>query len=443
MSSTGNRNLVLVTADSLRADHCGFLGGGRPDLTPTLDAMAREGVVFENAIAPGPRTPSSMPESFTGESLCPERDGDTDASDYWERRRALIRRHMRRHRSVAERLRERGYATVGVTVNPWTQGTGFDAGFDRYVEINGETLGSYGSPVFRGVDRALRGTRVGERLFWHNKREWFIRWTDFYDRIAEELDAAARPVFLWVFLLDTHQPYVTPRQFRSESSALGMYYASFSELSRNGRIPGHVRTRLRRAYRDSVRSVDAFFERLRADGAGDDPIFVVHSDHGEAFGEHGTYGHECRLYRENLHVPVLVANARRTGRVREPFSLRRLPALLTALADRGTFDPGPFTSDVAVSTTEDDRAISVSGWPWKLIRERDGDREELYRLDADPAERTNLVEQHPGAARTLGAVADRRRSDRIERSAIVEAARQTGAVREAPGELTDGGHERQ
>ncbi|MEF8902078.1 MAG: sulfatase-like hydrolase/transferase, partial [Halovenus sp.] len=59
------RNIVLVSIDSLRADHCGFMGYGK-ETTPNLDRLAREGVVFENAIAPGPATAQSMPAIFTG-----------------------------------------------------------------------------------------------------------------------------------------------------------------------------------------------------------------------------------------------------------------------------------------------------------------------------------------------------------------------------------------
>ncbi|EMA44810.1 sulfatase-like hydrolase/transferase [Halococcus saccharolyticus] len=418
------RNIVLVTVDSLRADHCGFLDGDPATLTPTLDTLAEEGVVFENAIAPGPRTPSSMPASFTGEPMRPAED---DGEDYWQRQRARIRRHMQRHRSVAERLRDRGYATIGVTANPWTQGTAFDAGFDRFVAVNGETLESYGPPLFKRIDRGLHGTRLGDRLFWHNKREWFIRWTDFYDTITTGLAAASRPVFLWVFLLDTHQPYITPRRFRRESSALGMYYASFTELSREGSIPGRVETRLRQAYRDSVRSTDAFIDRLWHDCADDDPILVVHGDHGEAFGEHGTYGHERQLYGENLHVPFLVANAGQRARIRSPTSLRRLPNVITALAERRSFDPVAFGTDFVTSTTENGEKTAVSGRHWRYILNTDG--EELYHLASDPYERTSVAAQFPAVASSLRPLAERQHDDRHERVTIADAARTTAVER--------------
>ena len=423
MSGTPNRDIVLLTVDSLRADHCGFLGatGDAADLTPTMDGLADDGVVFADAVAPGPRTPSSMPELFTGAPTVPGDDRPGD--DYWQRQRGVIRRHMRRHRSVAERLRGRGYTTVGVTANPWTQGTGFDRGFDRFVEVNSGTLGSYGPSVFRGADRVLNDTHVGDRLSWDNKREWFIRWTDFYDSVEPALTDESGPVFLWVFLLDTHQPYLTPERFRRESSALGMYYASFSELSRDRTVPAHVDTRLRRAYRDSVRSVDEFLARLRADAGGTDPILVVHADHGEAFGEHGTYGHERQLYRENLHVPLFVANADGHDRTRvdDPVSLRRLPDIVTDLADDGRVTPEEYTAEFAVATCENATATCVGGREWRYVRDADG--EELYHRPSDPEERSNVAGRHPAVAAALGRVADRYHADRDERATIADAVR--------------------
>ena len=412
------RNLVLVTLDSLRADHCGPTARGE-DLAPTLRRMARDGVEYEYAVAPGPRTPSSMPAIFTGEHVRPV-DGET--GDFWERRRAVIREHMGRHRPLSERLQERGYHTIGVTVNPWTQDTGFDRGFDEFVHVSGGTLGDYGPPTFRLADRVLDGSAVGDRLYWFNKREWFIRWPDFYETVRERVRDAPEPYFLWVFLLDTHQPYVVPAADRRESSALGMYYASFRELATSGTIPPWVRTRLGRAYRDSVRSVDRFLARLLADTAADDPVVVVHSDHGEAFGEHGTYGHEQELYEENLRVPFVVHNGPDREPVRDPFPVRRLPDVVESLATPASFDPDGFTAEFVVSAVDDGHATAVTTGEWKLIRGRSDP--ELYDLVRDPGERTNLASRRGAVAAELGAVLDRHGSHRAERERIASAVRE-------------------
>ncbi|MFO7927210.1 sulfatase-like hydrolase/transferase [Natronomonas sp.] len=410
-------NLVLVTLDSLRADHCGPDEVGA-ELAPTMRRMADEGVEYERAVAPGPRTPSSMPAVFTGEHLSPVTG---EAGDFWERRRSVIRKHMRRHETIPERLRERGYHTVGVTVNPWTQDTAFDSGFDEFVQINGETLGEYGPPTFRLTDLVLSDTAVGDRLYWFNKREWFIRWSDFYETILDAVSEAPEPYFLWVFLLDTHQPYIVPDTDREDSSALGMYYASFRELASDGAIPDWVDTRLRRAYRDSVRSVDRFLDRLMEDTAAEDPVFVVHADHGEAFGEHGTYGHEQRLYTENIHVPLIVHNVPVRERVSEPISIRRLPRLIDALTEPSSFDPAAQTADFAISAVDDGHLNSITTRDWKLIQTPAESETELYHLSRDPEEQRNLTSEHEPLEGRLEALVGRHRSHQTERVRIADA----------------------
>ena len=413
-----DRNVLLVTVDSLRADHCGFVDSG-VNLTPALDEMAGDGVVYERAIAPGPRTPSSMPVVFTGEHLRPIR---SECPDYWQRLRQHIRHHMAHNRTVTERLHERGYSTVGVTVNPWTENTGFDAGFDRFLTLDSDALQGYGSSGFRLVDGALRNSGVGAYVKWFNKRDWFVRWVDLYGTILEEIRRLDPPYFAWIFLLDTHQPYITPGRYRVESSAPGMYYSTLRELvSADEEIPTHVETRLRKAYRDSVRSIDEFVGTLRDDTESDDPVVVVHSDHGEAFGERGSYGHGRALYRENLHVPLMVYNARRRQRVSEPVSLRELPAVVEALSKPGTFDPEAFTTEFPISATEDGNAMAVSGREWKYIR--DGDAEELYRPPADPDERVDLSSERPEVLDGLRRLVDRHRSHRSEQTLIADSVR--------------------
>lgn len=409
-------NIVLVTIDSLRADHCGFMDS-EFDLTPTLDELAEQGVVFENAIAPGPRTPSSMPSVFTGAPLLPT---SGNMADYWQEWRAHIYRHMQRHRTVAERMQERGYETIGVSVNPWTEDTGFERGFDTYHQLNGENLDSYGPPIFRVADRLLHDNAIGEKLKWFNKREWFVQWVDFYDRIVESVRESDEPYFLWVFLLDAHQPYTAPRAYREETWAPEMYYASTNGFLSDWEMDGRVGDILRRGYRDSIRSVDAFLERLRGDLAADDPTYVIHSDHGEGFGEHGTWGHEQALYRENLHVPLVVANASMEGRVRAPVSLRRIPDLVAGLADDAGGDLSRLTSSFVHSMTETWDRQALTSDRWKYITDAEG-ASELYDADEDAGETVNLAAERPKVVSTLQSLVDTQWRSARELETLVDA----------------------
>jgi arylsulfatase len=120
---TDRRNIVLITVDSLRADHCGFMGYDQ-DTTPYLDTLADESVVFDRAIAPAPFTKQSMPAIFTGQYHTPTRD------DYED--------HVRKRDTIAERLSRRGYSTAGFSPNPFaSRNFGYDDGFDLFEDFFG------------------------------------------------------------------------------------------------------------------------------------------------------------------------------------------------------------------------------------------------------------------------------------------------------------------
>ena len=103
-----SRNVVLVTYDSLRATHCGFMGHERAT-TPTLDRMANNGVAFENAVASGIPTIASMTAVMTGEhSLASPEIGFNETQ----------REQVTSRPKIAEVLSEAGYATGALSPNP-------------------------------------------------------------------------------------------------------------------------------------------------------------------------------------------------------------------------------------------------------------------------------------------------------------------------------------
>lgn len=426
-----SRNVVLVTIDSLRADHCGFMGG--PDLTPTFDSLAEDGVVFENAVAPGPRTPSSMPEVFTGEAF-----GPTPPVESWDldHRKARISAHLDRYRTIAARMRARGYETVGITANPWTQylpDTDYGEGFDRLLTLNGSDLGGDGrvetGPVFETVDTVLGATGLDDRTNWRWIKDWFVQWPRIYDLVQSELDSLSEPYFFWLFLLDTHEPYLAPSEYRVENGTPEMYYAVLRDFmnSDGDEVPqSSVNDRLQRAYRDTVRSFDGFLDRFVSDCL-DDQYLVVHSDHGEAFGEHGTWGHKPALYRENLEVPLVIGNTEVSDTVRKPFSLRRIPELIERLAEDGAApDLEGLTDEFALASTEDGTVRSLTGQRWKYI-DNEGDAE-LYDLAADPGEATNLADEYHSLTEQFDRLLGARAVDAEEKRAITDGVAELGEV---------------
>lgn len=404
MPTDGRPNVVLVTADSVRADDCSFLHPG-PSTTPTLEGMTDDGVSFANAVSPGPRTPSSVPEIMTGERM----PNDTVDPADWEERIARVRAHMANSTSLAERLKDAGYSTIAYTSNPWTGTfTEFDAGFDVFRKNgkrNSLDLNVFADtglePISQTADQWVK------RVLWRpmNGIGSFARWPQFIEEILASVESVERPYFLWVFLLDSHSPFLVPREDRHESSIWQMAvtqtransFLKDSEVgdttSYQGSISPGTRERLRGMYRDSIRSVDRFVWTLWNAVAGDDPLLVFHSDHGEAFGEHGTFGHQRELYEENVHVPLFVYNSEASGTVDEVVTLRDVGEMIRSYVTEAV----PFTDprwheERAVLRTEDNSKFGIRTERWKYVRH--GGDEQLFDLLEDPRETTNVADEH-------------------------------------------------
>ncbi|APE95108.1 sulfatase-like hydrolase/transferase [Halodesulfurarchaeum formicicum] len=420
------KNIILVSIDSLRADHCGFLGDER-GLTPTMDALADEGLAFETAVAPGPQTFSSMPVAFTGYPRPAEPLDRYPGATHWERRLAALDEHMGRYASLPERLRERGYETAGFSPNPWAStASGFDRGFDVFEDFSGVNGGWLRAVADRlpGIDTDSKPVELALDLL--TGSSFFARWESFYDDLDAVRQDLSEPYFLWVFLMDTHYPFLPGRAHRTEQSLLGTYTSALkSETAMRGNgdtMGAGAAESVRASYRDTVRSVDAFLDRLHTDAAGDDSALIVHADHGESFGEHGNYGHHHRqLYEENVHVPYLVHNAGSDATVADPASLATIPDVALSIARDGTVDPEAITTPNAVATSEGGSKRAVRDRRFKYLETEDG--ETLFDLQADPSESTDVADTHRDRCLHGRARLARFQCQREETTAISRAAR--------------------
>jgi len=391
------RNIVLVTFDSLRADHCGFINEGS-DLTPNLDELGRTGTTFQTAIAPGPRTAISVPEFLTGEPMA-RYDTETD-----EERMASIYEHIDTHGTVAETLADDGYSTAVFSANPWTcEETGISDAFETFRRVDTTDKPPL---VHKPGFKLLSGTSAGTGLYylesWWKKRKNFAQWPVFFDDIVDQIEELSEPYFVWIFLMDSHNPYLVPRKDRVDNSTLGMYYgmvrgnSKFRHVKRDSYLKQNlskgVRKRVIGAYRDAVRSVDRFAGQLTESLSDDDPMFLFHADHGEGLGEHDSYGHQNVLYEENIHVPLLIADTAAdstTDRsdVIEPFSLRLLPSLIQSLSENeGVGNELPDGPAFARTWNADTVALRDSRWKC-ILNASDA---ELYDLRTDPDEQTDV-----------------------------------------------------
>ena len=393
-AGTGDRpNVVLITYDSLRADHCSFMGYDR-ETTPNMDAMADDGLVFENAVASGVPTIASMTAVMTGRhSLASPEVGRTDEQ----------RRQVTAQPKLAEALSEAGYATGALSPNPPASSYfGFDGGFDWFEDFLAEDQGVVERAWRRVFESSMEAggpatyLRLARNVL--TRSEVLRPWDDVYEHLLDWRERVEEPYFLWVLLLDPHHPWMPPSDGQRWSTRADKYraFAQYFELFESGfesDFSVRQRDRLVDLYDDAIRHGDRFLERLRADltARGDDPVFVVHADHGEEFGEHGRYGHEPYLTEELIHVPLVVHGLDRTGRVERPVGLRSIAPTIADLAgaDHAFAAPSLFESRPWVTSKvfvgDERRAVRTDCGKYV----QDDRRQALYRLDEDPHEQDN------------------------------------------------------
>jgi arylsulfatase A-like enzyme len=403
------RGLVLISVDTLRADHVGAYGG--PVATPVLDGLAAQGVLIEQATTPTPTTGPAVASMMTG--LYPwHHEVVNNASELAER-----------FTTLAEIAREAGLVTAGFVSNYMLDARyGFAQGFDEYLF---EPTGRYEFPTEELAQAAPWGA---DRGFWAPAAAMTRAAGAWIERTAGD----PRPFLLWVHYFDPHAPYDPPAQYRVgdpidvSGKSLPSRVESWNELGE-----------LNRAYRGEVRFVDAeigkllaTLERFHPPGA---IAIVVAADHGEGLGDHGELDHGAVLFDEAVRVPLIVRapglppGARLAGPAQLEDLFPTLLALLGLPKPSGVdgLDLLPWMSGVA---DESPRPSSVGAlrlwhhpslplfyerrWPAKWIGPSTG-RGKLYDLSGDPREtRAQGTSRQPDFIAT--ALAEGRLVPRIE-----------------------------
>jgi arylsulfatase A-like enzyme/Tfp pilus assembly protein PilF len=368
-------NVVLVTADTLRADRLPAYGYDKVE-TPNLDRMAREGVLFEQASTVVPLTLPAHSSMFTG--TFPMHHGVRDNGGYYLGQEQI---------TLAETLQENGYETGGfiaafVLDSRWGLNQGFERYFDDFDLQKFERV---------GLDTVQRrgGDVLAEGLEWISevKEERFFAWLHFYD---------------------VHTPFEAPEPFFSR-------YQGYPGARYDGEI----------AYVDSL--MGELFDYLERNDLEDDTLVVFIGDHGESLGQHEENTHGFFIYDATMRVPFLVktpyrkigAGKRVTAQVR---SVDLMPTILELVGL-----PAPDTvqgeSLVPLLTGEAEDlellAYGESFYPrhhygWSEIQSlRDGEyhfidspRPELFHVKEDPQQRNNLASQRAGTVSRMKAALD-------------------------------------
>jgi len=353
----------------------------------------------------------SVPETMTG-TMMAKGKASTNAEQF-----TRMRTHFDSHETLPKRLSELGYTTIGFVTNPWlTSRSGIDESFDEFRGLGVVDEESF----FRRISlAAFDETLVGDLALWFDRwryrRGFFSQWETYIDELLARIQQTESPYYLWVFLMEPHNPYIVPRRDRSENSTLGMYYGLLrgndmfqrtdTDATMKADLPRHVETRVKRAYRDTIRSVDRFVKQLSRE-LDREHLCIFHSDHGEAFNEHGTYGHQQELYEENIHIPLLAYDStdERAVRVKKPFTLRNLPELLIERVAEGVaLAESDLSSSYAISRTESGNKMAVHTLRHKYIYDQ-SDEEMLYDLHVDPKEMKNLAFEEPEMCETYRSI---------------------------------------
>ena len=374
------QNVILITLDTLRADHLGVYGYERAT-TPNLDQFARHAVVFERAISQASSTRASHQSLFQSRPASAAEGNGL---------------------ALAEVLAKHGFRTAAFTGGGNISGKlGFARGFESYEEGDGGLAGS--------IPKAASWVR-------EHRNERF---------------------FLFLHTYDIHLPYDPPEPHAS------MFTASYDGPVRGDntretlrgirqldgrqdvatRLDDDDRARVVALYDGGIHYTDAqlahFFNLVDELDLDRDTLVIFFSDHGEEFWDHGSVIHSHTLYRELLHVPLLLrAPGIAPTRIAAVVPLMDLsPTILELLRVPvpSQFEGRSLLGLISGSETADRPVISeqrsLKSWlevPFKLVRGEKLDELQLFNLAVDPLEQNNIALAESDVAATLGAKLDAR-----------------------------------
>lgn len=293
----GAPNVLIIILDTVRAMSMGVYGHDRAT-TPVLDAIAQQGVVFDRAYSPAPWTLPAHASLLTGRYPHELTANHLEALDD-------------EFPTLAERFRERGYATGAVVANLHYAGrqTGIARGFLHYddADISFDQVMWHAqvrqSRLARDATTAVFDQRSTVNMLTALARfEWSYqdRFLEYDRRWAPEVNRAfldwldylnGQPFFAMLNYFDAHDPYEPPDGFGVRYDSSGVH-------------------RPLDAYEGAIEYLDrelgTLIHELRDRAILDRTILVITSDHGEQFGEHGLWGHSNSLFPQLMHVPLIL-----------------------------------------------------------------------------------------------------------------------------------------
>lgn len=385
------KNVVLVTLDATRRDVFGIYGN-KKGLTPTFDSLRDNSLVYTRGQSIGPYTQASFTGLLTSSYYL----------DHWQKEGLSPE-----HTLISEPLRKTGIATAAFHSNPYLFGfLGWERGWDMFYD----SIDDEPDPRLSYI----RGDVINQKA---------INWLT-----SHCTSGSRKPFFMWLHYMDVHEPYMPEKKYVDmidpsitidENEMLHLFRNVV--LKRNASEPRTVEL-LRKLYDVQVREVDIYFAEflncLKKLGIFENTVIIITNDHGDEFNEHGGLSHDAKMYAELIDIPLIIHGTGESGTCDTVVSNIDIPPTIVHLfglapvpkfqgysllpskdyPDRGVFGEalhhemgkgGDINRDIYYYREQN----------LKVIYQANPDTWEMYDLEKDPKELTNIASSSPEAER--------------------------------------------
>ncbi|MBI5376474.1 MAG: sulfatase [Candidatus Schekmanbacteria bacterium] len=381
-NSTSGMNIVLITVDSLRADHLGCYGYNK-NTSPNIDRLADSGVLFSRSISQAPWTLPSYMSMLTSKYVY---EHGVDVANKILNPRVI---------TLAEILRENGYYTAGFVSAPFLKRSyGLDQGFDVYNEDAAASVSSWShnditSPTL---------TKLIISFFRQNSSKKF---------------------FLFLHYWDPHYDYIPPSPYdklfdpgyQGNMDGRKFKFNNNFKVGMDERDYNHIVSLYDGEIRWTDMHIGLLLKELNKLGLEKKTIIIFTSDHGDEFLEHGYKGHEHSLYDELIHVPLIVKlpdvkfKAKKIDTTVETIDISPTILNLVGIGSLNDFrgesilplisGVGEYTNSKAISETSkgfygEYKSIEIDKVKYIV---RSDKKNELYDLKTDPTEKKNIYKE--------------------------------------------------